>query len=148
MHVPAAARDGEHVARRAERARLEAEVRLLRRVGGGEGAPEAARRARGLPGLQVEGVVEGTRAGEEDGGAAWVEDGGREREGGDVNGLDVRVCVAVDLRKLSHFERRVDVLILTLKRRRRRSVLAARRTEIFGDGWNCTALISPSAFAL
>lgn len=36
---------------------------------------------------------------------------------------------------------------LTVKSRNRRSALVVKSTGTWGDGWNCTTLISPSAFA-
>lgn len=51
----------------------------------------------GGAGLEVVGVVEGARAGEEDGGAGRVERGMCQGEGGDMECLGVRVGQAIDL---------------------------------------------------
>lgn len=101
VHVAAATRHGEDVARRIEGTLLQALLRVLlfrRRVGGREGrAPEASRGACGCARLEVESVEERTRPCEEDGSAVRVEGCVRKREGWDVHGLDVRVGVSVDL---------------------------------------------------
>ena len=53
----------------------------------------------GCSGLEIVCVVEGSGAGEEDGCTGWVENGVGEREGGYVEGLEMGVCMAVDLGK-------------------------------------------------
>lgn len=60
-------------------------------------SPKTAWRSVGRAGLEIVGVVEWSRAGEEEGGPCWVKLGSCERERGDVEGLEMGVCMAVDL---------------------------------------------------
>lgn len=64
-----------------------------------------------------------------------MESGSRNRKGRYVNGLQVRVGMAINLDKLT---RVIDILckhiLLTLKSRSRRSALAVRRIGTEGDG--------------
>lgn len=64
-------------------------------------APKSTRRALGRTALEIIGVVEWSRAGKKDGGAAWMEGSVGEREGRDVQGLEVWIRVPVNLWK--HF---------------------------------------------
>lgn len=84
MHVATPSGDGEDITRGVEGTDFHAEV-LRGCIGGVEGgAPETAGRFEGGAGLEVVCVVEGTGAGEEDGGACRVELGGGDGEGGNV----------------------------------------------------------------
>lgn len=50
--------------------------------------------------MEVESIIEGTWAGEEEGVAAGVEGGGGDGQGRDVYCEHVRICVSVDLQML------------------------------------------------
>ena len=53
----------------------------------------------GRAGLEIVSVVEWSTTGEEEGGSCWVELGGCERERGKMKGLEMGICMAIDLHR-------------------------------------------------
>lgn len=54
----------------------------------------------GRAGLEIVSIVEWSTAGEEEGGSCWVKLGGCKGERGDVKGLEMRICMPVDLHNI------------------------------------------------